>query len=183
MQEISPLALNSDTMYTHSADFGKYVLVALFASIKFLFSPFFAEGVHLNFKESFLSTTAGGAAGILAFGLIGELISDSWARIVAFFLSVFGKRSKLEATVYSRRKFKWMTRFIVRVKHRLGLAGLAFLSPCLISIPLGAIACMSFFNHRRKAAFLYLFLSLIFWSVVLNGGAYFFHLSRLFSNH
>jgi hypothetical protein len=170
-------------MYAHNADFGKYALVALFASIKFLFSPFFAEGVHLNFKESFLSTTAGGVVGIVAFGLIGELISDSWAKIMDFFLSTFGKRSKLEATLYSRRKFKWMTRFIVRVKHKVGLFGLAFLSPCLISIPLGAIACMSFFNHRRKAAFLYLFISLLFWSVILNGGAYFFHLSHLFSKY
>lgn len=167
--------------FVHSADFGKYMLVALFASIKFLFSPFFAEGVHLNFKESLLSTTAGGVAGILAFGLIGELISDSWSRIMAFFLSAFGKRTKLEATIFSRRKFKWMTRFIVRVKQKLGLGGLAFLSPCLISIPLGAIACMSFFNHRRKTAFLYLFLSLFFWSLILNSGAYFFHLSHLFS--
>ncbi|HEV7231709.1 MAG TPA: hypothetical protein VGO45_10300 [Bacteroidia bacterium] len=168
-------------MSAHPADFGKYVLVALFASIKFLFSPFFAEGVHLNFKESILSTTAGGIAGILAFGFIGELISDYWAKITAFFLSVFGKRSKEEAARYSRRKFKWMTRFIVKVKSRLGLFGLAFLSPCLISIPLGALACMSFFSHRRKEAFLYLFVSLAFWSVVLNVGAYFFRLSHLFS--
>ena len=168
-------------MTAHPADIGKYCVVGLFASIKFLFSPFFAEGVHLNFKESLLATTAGGGVGILAFGLIGELISDSWAWISAFFLSVFGKRTRLEAAIYSRRKFKWMTRFIVRTKHRLGLPGLAFLSPCLISIPLGAIACMSFFSHRRKEAFLYLFLSLIFWSLVLNTGAYFIHFSRLFA--
>jgi hypothetical protein len=168
-------------MGTASVDIGKYVLVALVASVKFLFSPFFAEGVHLNFKESILITTAGGASGIIAFGLVGELISDSWTRIVAFCLSTFGKRSKMEAYIHARRKFKWMSRFIVKVKQRLGLFGLAFLSPCLISIPLGAIACMSFFNHRRKEVFLYLFASLVFWSIVLNTGAYFLHFSRLFS--
>jgi hypothetical protein len=160
---------------------GKFVAVALFASVKFLFSPFFAEGLHLNFRESLISTTIGGVLGILVFGLIGELISDSWTKIMAFYLRIFTGRSEPEARRFANRKFKWMTRFIVKVKQKLGLFGLALLSPCLISIPIGAIACMSFFSHRRKSVFLYLFLSLAFWTLVLNTGAYFFRLSRLFS--
>jgi hypothetical protein len=164
-----------------AAGIGKYILVALFASVKFLFSPFFAEGLHLNFLESVISTTIGGIFGILAFGFVGEVISDSWKSMIAFFLPIFTKKSKVQAIKHANRKFKWMNRFIVKVKHRLGLFGLAFLSPCLISIPLGAIACMSFFSHRRKEAFLYLFISLAFWSIVLNTGAYFFKLSHLFS--
>jgi hypothetical protein len=164
-----------------AAGVGKYILVALFASVKFLFSPFFAEGMHMNFWESVIATTLGGVLGILAFGFIGEIISDSWKNMIVFLLPVFTKKSKVQAIKHANRKFKWMNRFIVKVKQRLGLFGLAFLSPCLISIPIGAIACMSFFSHRRKEAFLYLFVALAFWSIVLNVGAYFFKLSHLFS--
>jgi hypothetical protein len=160
---------------------GKYIAVALFASVKFLFSPFFAEGLKLNFMESLLSTMAGGAIGIFVFGLIGELISASWKTLVVLLSSTFSKKSKAEARVIASRKFTFMNRFIVRVKRRVGLFGIAFLSPCLISIPVGAIACMTFYSHQRPRAFLFLYLSLIFWTVVLNGIAYFFKLSHLFS--
>ncbi len=168
-------------MDVHAAGIGKYILVALLASVKFLFSPFFAEGLRLNFFESIASTTVGGILGVLSFGFVGEIISDSWKNMIVFFLPVFTKKTKVQAIKHANRKFKWMNRFIVKVKHRLGLFGLAFLTPCLISIPIGAVACMFFFPHRRKEAFLYLFVSLAFWSVVLNVGAYFFKLSHLFS--
>jgi hypothetical protein len=168
-------------MDAHSTEVGKLIGVALLASVKFLFSPFAAQGMHLTFWESLLATTVGGIAGILVFGLIGELITDKWANIMGFFFQVFTSRNKEEARRYARRKFKPKNRFIVKVKHRLGLFGLALITPCMISIPFGAIACMAFFNHRRKEVFVYLFLSLGFWSLLLNVGAYFLKLSRLFS--
>jgi hypothetical protein len=167
-------------MPSHGAEIGKLVLVALFASVKFLFAPLSALGLRLSYTESLIATTTGGVAGILCFGLIGELISDYWVRILAFFMEL-GGRSAIDARRHARRKFRWMTRFIVKVKHRLGLFGIAALSPCLLSLPFGAIACMSFYSHRRKEAFLYLFLSLAFWSFVLNTGVYFFGLAALFS--
>jgi hypothetical protein len=166
-------------MSGHSAEIGKLVLVALLASVKFLFSPLSALSLRLSYTESLIATTSGGVVGILCFGLIGELISDYWVRIVAFVLQLFG-RAPMEARRHARRRFKWMTRFIVKVKHRLGLFGIAALSPCLLSLPFGAIACMSFYSHRRKEVFLYLFLSLAFWSFVLNTGVYFFGLASLF---
>jgi hypothetical protein len=168
-------------METHSAEIGKYVIVALLASSKFLFSPFAAQGFHLTFWQSLIATTAGGMAGIVVYGLIGELISAKWTLLLALGLCVFTRRNWAAAKKHAHRKFKPANRFIVRVKHRLGLFGLAFLTPCVISIPVGAIACMSFFSHRRKDVFLYLFASLVLWALILNIGAYVFKLSRLFS--
>jgi hypothetical protein len=168
-------------MDAHTTEVGKYIGVALLASVKFLFSPFAAQGLHLTFWESLLTTTLGGIGGILVFGLIGELISDKWSNIVAIYLRIFTPRTKDEARRRARRKFKPQNRFIVKVKHRLGLFGLALITPCMISIPFGAIACMAFFSHRRKEVFVYLFISLCFWSLLLNIGAYFLKLSRLFS--
>jgi hypothetical protein len=160
---------------------GKYVAVALFASVKFLFSPFFAEGLRLTFMESLISTFIGGMAGIIAFGLVGELISVSWKTLMVFLNAAFTGKTKAEARVAASRKFTRMNRFIVRVKRKVGLFGIAFLSPCLISIPVGAIACMTFYRHQRKRAFLFLFLSLGFWTLALNYTAYFLKISHLFS--
>ncbi len=165
----------------HEGEIGKYLAVALLSSVKFLFAPFFAESLHLSFKEALATTYVGGAAGITVFGLIGELISAYWTKIIEFYLRTFTSRTAAEAKRFAGRKFKPSNRFIVKVKKRLGLFGLALVTPCLISIPIGAIAIMSFFCHKRKAAFIYLFVSLAFWALALNTVAHVFKLSSLFS--
>jgi hypothetical protein len=61
------------------------------------------------------------------------------------------------------------------VKNKLGLFGIALLSPVLLSIPLGAFLGEKFFKNKSKVI-LYLNASILFWFLVLYILMKFFYL-------
>src|SRR4051812_15679113 len=69
-------------------------------------------------------------------------------------------------TIHTRRIFKRSTRRIIRVKNRFGLAGIAFIAPMFLSIPLGAFLAEKFFRDKRRTI-IYFTVSEAFWTVVL----------------
>lgn len=149
----------------------------LISGIKFLFAPFTASELFgYSFWKSFAITTSGGATGILVFTYVGDLIVRWWNHLVAV-LKAFFLRRKVE--VIERKphdKFTRTNKLIVRVKRRFGLAGLAFLTPCILSIPIGTFVINRFFKKKWRIL-LFLFVALLFWSFVLNGIAqYLLHL-------
>jgi hypothetical protein len=68
--------------------------------------------------------------------------------------------------IHSRRIFKASTRRLIRVKNRFGLAGIAFISPMFLSIPLGTFLADKFFRDKRRII-IYFTISEAFWTVVL----------------
>jgi hypothetical protein len=50
----------------------------------------------------------------------------------------------------TKKKFTRMNKFIVRIKHRLGIVGLSFFAPFFLGIPLGTIIAAKFFGHQKK---------------------------------
>ena len=138
----------------------------LLAATKFLMSPFLARYAYgYNFYESLLITTVGGLLGVLAFGLIGKIIDQYWARTVDFVKGIFGKKKDPNEKV---KIFNRTNRFIVFVKKRLGLVGVALITPCIISIPIGTIVAFAMYKHQPKRVWTALSVSLVFWSVILN---------------
>ncbi|HEU4719465.1 MAG TPA: hypothetical protein VFU15_16595 [Bacteroidia bacterium] len=151
--------------------------VALIASVKFLFAPFEAERYHMGFGEAFGVTTFGGLVGILAFYYAGSNITTWWRHVVSIIKSVFLRRP---ASVIERkppRSFTRTRRFIIGVKMKFGLTGIAVITPAIISIPIGTIVAAHFFR-KRKRVLLYLIASLLFWSLVLNALAQILQLSQ-----
>ncbi|HEY4800094.1 MAG TPA: hypothetical protein VII99_13525 [Bacteroidia bacterium] len=139
----------------------KILEVALIAGVKFAFAPFEAERQGFNFKEAFLITTAGGIFGILTFFLLGEMIAYGWKKMVRW----FEKPMHLEKKPV--KKFTWTKKFIVRTKMKFGLAGLAIVTPSIISIPIGSLVIHKLYRNRMKSILL-IILSLICWSLLLN---------------
>ena len=74
--------------------------------------------------------------------------------------------------VYSKR-----TQRVMKFWKRYGLAGIAFLTPVLISIPIGTIILNNMI-HDRKKIFLYMFVSILFWSLLLNLFFEIYHIRR-----
>lgn len=151
--------------------------IFLISGIKFLFAPFTASEIFgYSFWHSFAITTSGGATGILVFTYVGDLIVRWWNHLVAV-IKAFFLRRKVEAIERKpHEKFTRTNKLIVRVKRKFGIAGLAFLTPCILSIPIGTFVINRFFRKKVKILFA-LFVSLIFWSFVLNGIAqYLLHL-------
>ncbi|HLG03200.1 MAG TPA: hypothetical protein VI731_06370, partial [Bacteroidia bacterium] len=147
------------------------------ASVKFLLAPFDAERNHLNFGEAFAVTTIGGAIGIILFYYAGKKITHWWRKMLAVLRALFTGKSVFKAQPRKRKNITSGRRFIVRVKKRFGLIGVAFVTPSIISIPFGAMVAAQFFR-KRKAVLVYLLVSLVFWSLILNGIAQYLQLSQ-----
>lgn len=149
----------------------KVLEVGLIASVKFLLSPFEAERYGFTFKESFLITTTGGIIGIIAFTFIGDGIAYGWKKIKGLF------RKKSATGLTPKKKFTRSNKFIVRIKMKYGLVGLLITTPSIISIPVGSIVINHFYKKKVRNI-IFLILSLLIWSLLLNGLAQYLKLSQ-----
>lgn len=155
----------------------KIVEVSLIASVKFLLAPFEAERYNMSFWQSFLYTTGGGTMGIFVFYYAGSFISRWWTKNVARIKSFFTRRPITDFTGENKKIMTRTNKLIVRVKNKFGLAGIAFVTPCLISIPIGTLVAVTIYR-KRKPVILYLMISLILWSFALNWLAQYLALSE-----
>jgi len=151
--------------------FLKVLEVGLIASVKFLIAPFEAERQGFNFYQSFIITTSGGTIGIVSFTFIGDLIAYGWKKLLGLF------RKPLLDDAPPKKKFTLTKKFIVRVKMKLGLLGLIIITPSIISIPIGTFVTHRFYRKKMRNI-LFLVISLIIWSLALNGIAQYLELSQ-----
>ncbi len=106
-----------------------------------------AAGYGYNLLEVTLYTALGGTIGLIGFMYFSKFVLYWYKRF-------FPKK---------RRKFTRMNRFIVRVRQRFGLYGIAFITPPLLSIPIGTLIASSIYSNKKRV-FLFLFTSILFWS-------------------
>ncbi|MCK6639885.1 MAG: hypothetical protein L6Q81_07340 [Bacteroidia bacterium] len=155
----------------------KIVEVALISSVKFLFAPFEAERQGMGFAQAFGVTTTGGAVGILVFYYAGSAIAAWWSNNVAKVKSFFTRRPITDFTGENKRVMTRTNKRVVWIKQKFGLVGIAFVTPCLISIPIGTLVAVAFYR-KRKPVILYLMISLLLWSLTLNFIAQWLQLSQ-----
>ncbi len=117
------------------------LLVFALAMVKFAFAQGTATGLGFGFWATWLISTAGGCAGILLFFYGGGWFMER-ARLK--------KLQRIAEGLATKRSFTRANRAIVRVKRTQGLSGLAFLTPTLISIPIGAVLAAKYFRHERR---------------------------------
>jgi len=66
-----------------------------------------------------------------------------------------------------KKIFTKRSRRFVKLWKRYGLIGIAFLTPVLISIPIGTVIANAFEENKKKI-FLYMFFSIVFWSILFT---------------
>ncbi len=134
-------------------EFVEILIVLLTSSIKHTFAGI-PTGYVLKFSyvEVMLYTALGGAMGILFF----MYFARGTKKLYLYYLKKRG---------ITPRKFTRMNRFIVRIKQRFGLIGIAFITPPIMSVPIGAIVAATIYKDKRKV-FLFLLGGVVFWSVV-----------------
>ncbi len=144
-----------------SIRFWEAVTVFLASSVKFLPSPFLSVNVYnFTFWETVFISSFGGIAGILFFYLSsGHLMKRAWRRRMQREMEGFGR---------PKRYFTRRNKIIVKVKKRFGLGGLAFITPAIISIPIGSILAAKYFRKRSETLPI-LLLSVVLWSFLLTG--------------
>lgn len=165
----------------------KIVFVVLVSSVKFVAGPSFAylnDEYRFTFFETVSYCVAGGMLGVWVFTFFSlEIqIGINWVRRKAL-LALYGTKLIIrpgheEDLVHpidqTRKVFTKRSRRFVKLWRKYGLAGVAFLTPVVISIPVGTVILNLFEDHKRKI-FFYMFVSILFWSIVLTGAFELFH--------
>jgi len=152
--------------------FLKILIVFLVSSIKFLIAPALSFGMGLNFIQTWLSTTAGGIVGVVAFFFLSKWFLLLYSRYFFYYIHLIRTQiyRLMNITVpkfIPARKFTRRNRMIIKVVKKFGLAGIVILTPVLLSIPVGTFIATRYYSANRFLL-VYLSASVLFWSLFMS---------------
>ncbi|MBL0343582.1 MAG: small multi-drug export protein [Bacteroidetes bacterium] len=168
------------------SEFVKILLIILLSSVKFVAGPpfaYFDDRYDFSFFETVFYCVIGGMLGVLVFTFFSieiQLIFNWLKKQIKRAVKKPQLFSQPKATVENiefvynlvekdqpKKVFTPTSRKFVKIWNRYGLPGVAFLTPIIFSIPLGTIIANAFEDNKKKI-FLYMFFSILFWSLVLT---------------
>lgn len=115
-----------------------------------------------SFFKTITVTTAGGITGTIIFTYVSDFIIKSYKKI---------KQKVVEKKPRKRKKkFTITNRIIVNVKQKLGLTGIAIITPLFLSFPLGVFVAVRYYQNKQLVI-TNMAISTLAWSVIL----YFFY--------
>lgn len=128
--------------------------LALLAATKFAMAAGLLASPITNYSylDSVLILVISGFVGIIFFYFFSNWVN----KMVDKF---FNKKKK-------RQKFSKKTRRFISIKNKYGLLGVSFLTPILLSIPLGCFIASRFF-YKQKNTLLIMLAGVAFWSLML----------------
>lgn len=143
------------------------LLIIIGSAIKYSWATVFAAETAWGLFPAMIFNFVGGALGIYIYTYLGEHLRDWYIR-----------RNKNKYKVFTRRN-----RWIIFIRKRLGLKGVAFLSPILITLPLGTAILLTMTKDHNKII-KYLLVSCIFWTLIILVPYKLFHvdLSKLIAD-
>lgn len=136
-------------------EFVQVISWLIFSAIKFFLAPTAVYLSGYNILQTIAITVTGGFIGVLVFFYLGG----------AFFQWISSKFSSGKES--PKKVFSKKNRVIIKVKRSYGLYGLAFLTPCLLSIPIGTIIGAKYYRNDKRAIPAF-FAGVAFWSVSLT---------------
>lgn len=140
-----------------SAEVLRVVSIFFLSATKLMWAPGTAVASGFSFWETVVISSAGGMTGIVFFYYFGHIV----------FVAIDGWRARKRKKVVAKRVFTRKSRMVVNVKSKFGLIGLTFLTPCIISIPIGCVIAAKFYYKNRLTLPLLLIFT-IFWSFILS---------------
>ncbi len=142
-------------------DWWEILSVFLLSTVKFVFGAVpMALALGFSFFEAVTITSLGGFTGVIFFVLMSDKIVDNIKK---------RKSKKLldHPHLHSKPIFTHRNKMIVSVKRRFGLAGIAFLTPLLLSIPIGCFLAVRYFKNKHRIL-VYMFCAILFWSISVS---------------
>jgi hypothetical protein len=135
------------------------ILILFSSTIKFGFSTLAVIAADLGPGGS-ITNLLGGLAGIVLFVYLGDFLRK---KLMHKYPNRFGKR------------FSKSSRFLVKVKQKHGLAGVAFLTPVILSIPVGVMFSLALTSDKKKVM-AYMMISCLLWAFFFSLPYYAFQL-------
>ena len=179
-------------------EFLKILLIIALSSVKFMAGPpfyYFNKQYYFTYFETIGLSVLGGMVGVVAFAFFSDLLFRFWHFIVQLFKKVFRRKeifSTPKADIggdyeinYSyvpkeakKKIFNPRNRRIVKIWSEWGIMGVAFITPILLSIPIGTIITCRLV-HRKRKVFTYMFFSILFWSILITSVFELYHVVTL----
>ena len=131
------------------AEILKGISIFLLTMLKFIAGPTLGYAAGFGFLTTVLITVGGMMASVILFTYLGSFLRNK-------ILRKFFKRKKV---------FSPKTRRFVTIWKRYGVAGVAFLTP-LVLTPIGGTIVLTSFGSPRRSIMIYMLISAIFWSFV-----------------
>jgi hypothetical protein len=133
----------------------KLVTVVIWSAFKYIFGFITALGLGLNFVELLIANVGGGMLGVIVYMYLWELIVKTYRR--------FFPPKKKEGIRISRTR-----RLIVKIVLKYELYGIAFLTPLLLSVPVGTLMATSLEPDKWRVK-RFMFVSFLAWTLFLYG--------------
>jgi len=133
----------------------KLISVGALSMFKFSFAPFLGAKLGLHFFNSYITCTIGMNLSVLIFSFFGKYIKQ-------FFVGIFYK---------SKKRFTPSNRRLVTIWQKYGLYGVAFLTPPLLTPPVGTLLASGFGEPRQRIV-LFMLVSSTLWGLLICYVAY-----------
>jgi uncharacterized membrane protein len=127
----------------------KYMSVLLASTLKFVGGPLAGLALGLSWPETAICTVLGMMVSVILVVFAGALLDQISARF---------RRGPV-------KRFSRKTRMAVRIWQRAGIAGIAFLTPILLT-PIGGTVLAVSFRVNRVKLIGYMLVSAVVWAVV-----------------
>lgn len=130
-------------------------MVALWSAFKFTLGFFMSLGFGFNYLESILTTTSGAFLAVLVYLYL-------WDFLVKIKHKLFPPKPKHGIKI--NKKSRWLVRFI----QKYDIYGIAFLTPILLSVPVGTILASMIEKNKWRIKVI-MFISFVAWGNLLYG--------------
>lgn len=131
----------------------KYTAVALTSAVKYIVGVITAVTTGLNFVETLICTVGGGMLGVIVYLYLWELIVKVYRR--------FFPKKRTEGIKINNTK-RWIVKIVVKYE----LYGIAFLTPLLLSVPIGVMMAAALEENKWRIK-RYMFFSFLGWTLLI----------------
>lgn len=128
-------------------NWGPIISVFSFSTFKFMFAPFLGASLDLFYLETFLVCAIGGSFSAAVFYFSAELLLKRAAR-KRHEKHELAKKTGIH--LKEKKNFTKLNKFIVILKHKLGIYGISFWAPFFLSVPIGSIITAKFYGKLKK---------------------------------
>lgn len=133
----------------------KIISVVAWSAFKYIFGFITALGVGFNFVEVLITNVGGGMLGVIIYLYLWDLIVKVYRR--------FFPKKKKDGIKISKTK-----RWVVKVILKYEMYGLAFLTPLLLSVPVGTLLAAALEEDKWRIK-RFMFFSFLGWTLALYG--------------
>ena len=126
---------------------GSLISLFLLSTVKFMFTPFGGPALGLSFFQTYFICVSGGIFGSSFFYFLSGYFLKHAKKKKHYKM----KYNKEEGQFLKKKKtFSKMNKLIIKIKTSIGIIGICFWAPFLLSIPIGSIISAKFYGHKKQ---------------------------------